>query len=308
MIMASTGVENANRLPVWLRQPLPNAGSLDRMRGLLRGSGLHTVCEGARCPNLGRCWNRGTATFMLLGDTCTRQCRFCAVGSGMPGQVNAGEPRAIAQAVKTLGLRYVVITSVTRDDLEDEGAGQFACTVLEVKAAAPQARVEVLIPDLHGRAELIKLILDANPDVIGHNIETVRRISPSLRSRSDYSRSLGVLATARAAGTGALIKSGLMVGLGETDEEVLGTLNELKDAGCDVVTIGQYLAPAASGRHVPVHRYVAPEVFDRYREGGMSLGIGLVFAGPLVRSSYLAEKCYEDVLSSKGKRTHDRKS
>ncbi|NTV29278.1 MAG: lipoyl synthase [Candidatus Omnitrophica bacterium] len=299
--METSVASGAGVLPGWFRQEIPEPAALERMRSVLRGAGLHTVCEGARCPNLGRCWNRGAATFMILGDTCTRACRFCAVNSGAPSALDAAEPMSIAGAVKALGLRYVVITSVTRDDLADEGAGQFARTVRAVKAASGQTKVEVLVPDLHGRPELIKVILDAKPDVLGHNIETVPRLAPVLRPQADHERSLKMLATARGQNSGALIKSGLMVGLGETDAEVLATICELKAAGCDIVTVGQYLAPTREERHVPVDRYVPPEQFERYRAAGLQAGLEAVVAGPLVRSSYLAEQGLQAVLNNKGK-------
>jgi lipoic acid synthetase len=236
---------------------------------------------------------------MILGDVCTRACRFCAVTSGTPAAVRTDEPPEVARAVTALGLRYAVITSVTRDDLEDEGASQFARTVRAVKEISPGVKVEVLIPDLHAREELVRAIVEARPDVIGHNVETVRCLSPVLRPQADHDRSLRTLAAARAAAPGALIKSGFMVGLGETDDEVFATFDELKAAGCDIVTVGQYLAPTKSERHAPVVRYVAPEVFEAYREEGLKRGLGAVAAGPLVRSSYLAEDHFEMCLNLK---------
>jgi lipoyl synthase len=299
--MTRPALESAGTLPSWFRQELPDAGALERMREHLQHEGLNTVCQGAHCPNLGRGWNKGTATFMILGDTCTRSCGFCAVKSGTPKAVGKDEPQAVARVAKSLGLRYIVITSVTRDDLADEGAVQFARTIRALKESLPEAKVEVLLPDMHARADLIKVILDEKPDVIGHNVETVRRISPVLRPQAGHDLSLSMLAAVRTASADVTVKSGFMVGLGETDDEALSTLDELKSAGCDIVTIGQYLAPAKSERHAPVVRYVAPEKFEQYRAQGMKRGLRYVVAGPLVRSSYLAEEGFEALTNSKGR-------
>lgn len=278
-------------LPLWFRQEVPDSAALRQMKELLRPSGIHTVCEGARCPNLGSCWARKTATFMILGDTCTRACRFCAVTSGAPLRVDPDEPRRVAAAVKALGLKYVVITSVTRDDLPDEGAGHFAEVVRALKALVPGIVVEVLVPDFSARAELIGIVLASGVDVFGHNIETVRRMSPHLRSKADHDRSLQTLRLAHQSGK-AFVKSGLMAGLGETDEEIAEVLRELKKTGCDMVTIGQYLAPTGSERHVPVARFVPPEIFEIYRQKALGMGFVSVASAPLVRSSYLAEEGY----------------
>ncbi len=285
-------------LPVWFRQEVPDARAMRRMKELLRPSGLHTVCEGARCPNLGCCWGRKTATFMILGDTCTRSCRFCAVKSGVPLAVNADEPVRVAEAVHALGLKYVVITSVTRDDLPDEGAGHFASVIRKVKAVVPGVIVEALVPDFSAREALIQTVLDSGVDVFGHNIETVRRMSPVLRSRADHDRSLQTLRLAHQYGK-ALVKSGLMAGLGERDDEIFATLLELKEAGCDLVTIGQYLAPGVSARHVPVARFVRPEVFEIYRQEALLMGFKFAASAPLVRSSYLAEEGYAQAFTQK---------
>lgn len=304
-------------LPSWFRQDLPDVASLDSMRRLLRQTGLNTVCQGAHCPNLGQCWSRGTATFMILGDTCTRACRFCAVQSGRPGNVNAEEPLKVAEAVAALKLRYVVVTSVTRDDLADQGAGQFADTIKAVRAACPQTRIEVLIPDFGGQTDLLRIVADAQPDVLGHNLETVRRLSPDFRPQANHDRSLSVLKTAREfldkretrdGGRGtksfasivhrpsSFVKSGFMAGLGETDDEIFETFDELKAAGCDIVTVGQYLAPSQGGRHAAVARFVEPEKFELYRREGLARGLKFVASGPLVRSSYLAENGYQECL------------
>jgi lipoic acid synthetase len=288
------------KLPEWFRQDVPDPAVLLRMRALLKGNGLHTVCEGARCPNLGECWESGTATFMIMGDTCTRECRFCAVKSGQPAEPDADEPLAVADAVRRLGLRYVVVTSVTRDDLADQGALQFVRTVRAVREVNPGVRVEVLIPDFSGEEDLLRFIVEAAPDVVGHNIETVRRLSPDVRSKAEYDRSLDVLRTIRRLSDRAFVKSGLMAGMGETDDEIMATLQDLKDAGCDIVTVGQYLAPERHGGHVPVARFVPPETFERYREEGLKRGLKFVFSGPLVRSSYLAEKGFNVCQSAMG--------
>lgn len=254
------------------------------------------MCEGARCPNMGQCWNSGTATFMILGGTCTRACLFCAVATGTPDPVEEDEPRRMAGAVQALGLRYVVITSVTRDDLEDEGAGHFARTVRALRDTVPQVKVELLVPDFSARAACYEAVAEAGPDVVGHNIETVRRLSRALRPQADHDRSLRALALARSLAGAGLVKSGLMVGLGETDHEVVEALAELKDAGCDIVTIGQYLAPTADGRQRAVARFVEPGVFEMYRQQGLALGLAQVVSGPLVRSSFLAEQVYSRAL------------
>jgi lipoic acid synthetase len=279
-------------LPAWFAQPLPDAMAMGRMRTLLRAHALHTVCENARCPNASRCWGKGTATFMILGDTCTRACRFCAVKSGRPSPVDEDEPRRIALAVKDLGLKYVVVTSVTRDDLPDEGAAHFARTVRAVKEISPDVKVELLVPDFSARRECFETVAEAKPDVIGHNIETVRSVSKVLRPQADHDRSLGALRIARNVPGRHFVKSGLMVGLGEADAEVLAALSELRVAGCDIVTIGQYLAPEADGRQSPVARFVEPLTFEMYRREGLRMGIRQISSGPLVRSSFMADEVY----------------
>ena len=290
----------ASKLPEWFRQDVPDGRALHEMRALLKANGLHTVCEGARCPNLGECWKNRTATFMILGDTCTRACRFCAVKAGPPAVPDADEPLAVADAVRRLGLKYVVLTSVTRDDLPDQGALHFARTVRAVRDVNPGVHVEVLIPDFSADEELLRFIVEAGPAVVGHNIETVRRISPAVRSAADYDRSLKVLSLLRRLSGSIFVKSGLMAGMGETDEEIILTLQDLKDAGCDIVTVGQYLAPLKGGRHIAVDRFVPPGTFERYREEGLKRGLTFVLAGPLVRSSYLAEKGFYSCQSARG--------
>lgn len=298
--MSDHGCACQSSLPEWFRQEIPDPESLNKMRSLLKQTGLKTVCEGAHCPNMGSCWEKGAATFMILGDHCTRSCRFCAVTHGVPQELNYEEPLQVASAVSRLGLRYVVVTSVTRDDLPDGGAGHFVRTVRALKDANPGIRIELLIPDFLGREDLLRMIADSGADVIGHNLETVRRLSPFLRSGADYDRSLGVLRTARKLQAKAYIKSGFMVGLGEKEEEIISSLADLKEAGCDIVTIGQYLAPSRTGRHVPVESFVTPEEFVRYREEALRMGFRYVQSGPLVRSSYLAEEGFQCCKGAQG--------
>lgn len=284
------GPADDTRRPAWLRARLPQGDEFERVNARLRGHRLNTVCTSARCPNLAECWDRGTATVMILGDVCTRHCRFCSVATGDPGgAVDETEPERVAVAAAELGLRYVVLTSVDRDDLADLGAGLFAASVRAVRERVTAARVEVLVPDFGGRAELIGQVLAAGPAVFGHNIETVERLSPEVRDpRAGYRRSLAVLATAKRLAPGIPVKSGLMVGLGETDDELRAALRDLRGAGCDIVTIGQYLRPARRCR--PVARFVEPERFAGWEEEARGLGFRAAFCGPLVRSSYLAEQ------------------
>ncbi|MCX6798879.1 MAG: lipoyl synthase [Candidatus Diapherotrites archaeon] len=275
--------------PMWLKTKIGGGGEFAAVRSSLHGSGLHTVCEEALCPNLGDCWNRGTATFMVLGKVCTRHCLFCAVQSGACGQaLESMEPCKIAEAVKKFGLRYVVLTSVDRDDLPDFGAGHFAQCVREIKNSA-EAKVEVLIPDFNGNADCLRAIVEAKPDVIGHNIEVVERLQGIARdAKASYRQSLGVLKKIKEICSGVLTKSGIMLGLGETREEVLRVMKDLRVAGCDFLTIGQYLQP--SKRNLPVQRYVPPAEFEELRQAALEMGFKGVEAGPLVRSSYRAER------------------
>jgi len=275
-------------LPSWIRRRFPPQEEWERVERLLRSLSLHTVCESARCPNLGECFRRGTATFLILGDTCTRSCRFCAVKKGIPLPPDPEEPRRVAEAARTLNLRHVVVTSVTRDDLPDGGAEHFAKTIQAIRECLPQATVEVLVPDFQGSAEALEVVLAACPDVLNHNVETVPRLYPLVRPQADYARSLELLRRTKVRYPGILVKSGLMVGLGETQKEVEAILWDLKEVGCDVVTIGQYLRPTAW--HLPVAAYVPPEVFAYYREYALRLGFRGVASGPFVRSSYRAEE------------------
>jgi len=297
------------RKPEWLRTTVPSGAGFEATNERLRAHGIKTVCSSARCPNLSDCWGRGTATFMILGDTCTRHCRFCSVTTGNPhGAIDETEPERVAQAVAGLGLRYVVLTSVDRDDLPDLGAGIFAETVRQVKLQSanckvqngpppspvprlPSLPVEVLTPDFGGREELIGQVVAAGPDVFGHNLETVERLSPSVRDpRASYRRSLAVLATVKRVAPGITTKSGLMVGLGETGDELRQALGDLRSVGCDIVTVGQYLQP--DRRCLPVERYVIPEEFVALEQEALAMGFRAAFCGPLVRSSFHAESVF----------------
>jgi lipoic acid synthetase len=279
------------RLPEWARRSATHFESLNLLKRDLRRLHLHTVCESARCPNIHECFHRGAATFMILGNLCTRGCSFCSVPKGNPRRqdmrLDPAEPAGVAAMAVRMGLRYVVITSVNRDDLPDGGSAHFAETVRQVRAALPEARVEVLTPDFCGDLDAVARVLEAEPDVFNHNVETVARLYRRVRPQADYRRSLDVLRFARDRRPDRLVKSGLMVGLGETPAEVEQLLRDLRDAGVDVVTIGQYLQPTR--RNLPVAEYVAPTQFDAYRDCGLALGFKMVFSGPLVRSSYMAE-------------------
>lgn len=282
------------RLPPWLRNVSITHSGGHATRRLLREHGLHTVCEEARCPNQGECFSRQTATFMILGDTCTRGCAFCAVTSGQPRPPDPAEPEAIAGAVRQLGLRYTVITSVTRDDLPDGGAAHFAAVIRAVRTNNPEVRIEVLVPDFAGNAAAVQTVLAARPDVFNHNVETVPRLYPQVRPQADYRRSLEVLRLAAAGGGarpgGLPVKSGIMAGLGETGEEVAAVMDNLLAAGCQIMTIGQYLQPSRA--NLPVVRYLEPAEFREWEEMGRAKGFREVFAGPLVRSSYSAGEVF----------------
>jgi len=273
------------RLPDWLRNPISKNLPHKAMRAKL-ASGLHTVCESALCPNRGECFSQGTVTFMILGDVCTRKCTFCAVEKDKADcdlLLNSDEPEQVAQSAAKLQLKHVVITSVTRDDLPDQGAGQFARTIEAVRNRLPETTIEVLTPDFNGREDLLDIVLNSSPTVFNHNVETVPRLYSQIRPQAGYRQSLGVL---RYAGSNPLTKSGLMLGLGETYEEVVLVLSDLKEVGVDMVTIGQYIAP--SKKHAAVVEYIHPDKFAEYKQIGEQLGITFVFSGPLVRSSYHA--------------------
>jgi lipoyl synthase len=283
------------RRPDWLKVRIPGGDNYYDLKRLMRGLSLHTVCESARCPNIGECWGHRTATFMILGELCTRRCGFCAVPKGLPhGQVDWQEPERVASAAEKMGLKYVVVTSVDRDDRKDGGAPIFALTIEALRQKIPECQVEVLIPDFRGSDEALETVLRARPDVLSHNIETVPRLYPVARRGSGYSRSLRLLARSRDFAPGIPTKSGLMVGLGETFSEVCNVLADLKAAGVDIVTIGQYLRP--SGEQLPVARFYMPAEFAALKQEGMSLGIRHVESGPLVRSSYHA---HEQTIASR---------
>jgi lipoyl synthase len=281
------------KLPSWFRQEVPDTGKISRMKALFREGRLHTVCESAHCPNMGTCWKEGVATFMILGGTCTRACRFCSVPAGRPDLIDAEEPHNVALAVKELGLRYVVITSVARDDVEDEGARQFAETIIAIRALVPHIKIEILVPDFSAKEASLDIVSKAAPEVIAHNIETVRRLSPHVRPQALHERSLAVLQAFGRLNPKSFVKSSLMLGLGETHEEIIEVMEELRATGCQILTIGQYLAPTRSKRHLPVVKFYSPEEFEQYRQQGLRLGFLHVESGPLVRSSYIAERGFQ---------------
>ena len=284
-----------HRKPDWLKIKLHRSEEFGEVARIVREHGLHTICSSGRCPNQAECWSRRTATFMILGDICTRSCKFCATATGKPLPPDPDEPRKLARSISLMGLKHCVVTSVDRDDLPDGGAALWAESVRAVRELNPDTTIELLIPDFDAREELIDLVADARPDILGHNIETVRRLTPQVRSRARYEVSLRTLA--HIARRGLTAKSGLMVGLGETGEEVHGVLADLAAAGCDIVTIGQYMRP--SQKHHPVERYVHPGIFESYAQKGRELGIPFVFSAPLVRSSYNAEQAYASLLNRK---------
>ncbi|MBY0278471.1 lipoyl synthase [Candidatus Binatia bacterium] len=274
------------RHPDWIRVRVPGGEGYARTRAIVKESGVATVCEEARCPNVAECWAHGTATFMLMGDTCTRNCAFCAVSHGRPEALDPMEPYRLAHAVEKLGLQHVVVTSVDRDDLEDLGAGHFAATVRAIRHAVPSCEVEVLTPDFQGRHDCVETVASAPIAVYNHNLETVPRLYKRARAGAKYERSLDVLRFARATRPDLLTKAGLMLGLGEEIEEVRAVLRDLRAAGCDIVTLGQYLRPTA--KHLPVERYLDPAEFDELGRDALGMGFRHVEAGPLVRSSYHA--------------------
>jgi len=272
------------RKPEWLKARVPGGENYSQLKSLIDKSQLHTVCEEARCPNMGECWNSGTATFMILGDTCTRSCGFCAVKTGRAEFLDKDEPRRVGEAVKTMKLRHAVITSVNRDELFDGGAHIFADTIREIRSRLPACRIEVLIPDFMGSEEALNIVLDAQPDILNHNTETVPRLYKTVRPQAHYNRTLELLF--RAKQKGFLTKSGLMLGLGETIEEVIDTMSDLREVECDILTLGQYLQPTQS--HLPVVRFVHPDEFAMLKRRGLEMGFRYIESGPLVRSSYHA--------------------
>jgi len=272
------------RRPEWLKVKIPSGEGYLRLKDLMSRNRLHTVCEEARCPNMGECWSAGTATFMILGDVCTRSCGFCAVKTGRPEFVDEEEPARVAEAIRIMEIRHAVITSVNRDELDDGGASIFAATIRAAREARPGITIEVLIPDFRGDASALQVVVDARPEILNHNTETIPRLYPTVRPQAKYTRSLELLERAKLAGM--LTKSGLMLGLGETNEEVLEVLSDLRAVSCDIVTLGQYLQPTKE--HLPVDRFVRPEEFAMLKEKGIAMGFRHIESGPLVRSSYHA--------------------
>ena len=274
--------------PGWLRAKAPVGENFHALKKLARGLGLHTVCESAQCPNIGECWNHRTATFMLLGDICTRRCGFCAVPKGKPGPIDWEEPRRVAEAVASLGLRHAVVTSVNRDDDNVGGAKVFADTIRQIRELSPECRVEVLIPDFQGLEEALQIVLDARPDILNHNTETVPRLYPAVRSGARYDRTLRLLARAKELSPGVVTKSGVMVGLGESTEELVQVFRDLGMRGVDILTVGQYLRPSRD--HLPIARFYTPEEFLHLKAEALRCGFRHVESGPMVRSSYHAHE------------------
>ncbi|HLZ71671.1 MAG TPA: lipoyl synthase [Dehalococcoidia bacterium] len=287
---AATAAANSRRepKPPWLKVRFPGGPNYLRLKQLMQAQRLHTVCEEAHCPNVGECWEAGTATFMILGDVCTRACGYCAVTSGRPGPLDLEEPFRVAQAVRQMGLTHAVITSVDRDDQADGGAGLFAETIRWIRRLAPQTTVEVLIPDFGGNWEALATVMAAQPEILNHNVETVPRLYRRARSKGSYPRCLELLRRAKDLDPGTISKTGMMVGLGETWPEISAVMQDLRGVGCEVLTIGQYLRP--SEKHLPLARYYPPEEFDELRAEALALGFSHVESGPLVRSSYHAER------------------
>jgi len=283
--------------PTWLRAKAPSGDNFHNLKKLARGLGLHTVCESAQCPNIGECWNHKTATFMLLGDICTRRCGFCAVPKGRPEPINWDEPRRVAEAVATLGLKHAVVTSVNRDDDNIGGAKVFAETIREIRELTPDCRIEVLIPDFQGLDEALKIVLDANPDVLNHNTETVPRLYRVVRSGARYERTLTLLTNAKKFSPGMVTKSGVMVGLGESSQELVEVFRDLGNRGVDILTIGQYLRPSKD--HLPIARFYAPEEFQYLKDEALRFGFRHVESGPMVRSSYHAHEQAESTSMSR---------
>ena len=283
----------AGKKPPWLRRRLPSGPEYQRIRTLVDGSRLHTVCQEAKCPNIWECFSNRTATFLILGDRCTRNCRFCAVQHRPVQPPDPQEPVRVAQAAQQMGLTYVVVTSVTRDDLSDGGAGHFADTIGQIRSRMPQTRIEVLVPDFQGSLSALEVVLQAGPDVLNHNLETAARLYPTVRPGADYRRSLELLRRAADRQPALATKSGLMLGLGETTQEIHETLVDLHRAGCRLLTLGQYLQP--SREHLPVARFLPPEEFDRWKQSAFQIGFTEVASGPFVRSSYHAKELFEGV-------------
>ena len=282
------------RLPEWFKVRMPGGPNYLRLQDMLRSEQLHTVCEEAHCPNIGECWERGTATFMILGDICTRACAYCAVTTGTPVGLDLEEPIRLAETVERMGLNYAVITSVNRDDLPDGGAFIFAQCVRQIRKRVPECRVELLIPDFEGNWDALETVMDSKPDTLNHNIETVRRVFSRVRPRGDYDQSLELLRRTRQINSEAVTKSGIMVGLGETWDEIVETMEDLRSVDCNLLTIGQYLRPSA--KHAPLVKWYTPSEFDELRLVGEDLGFDHVASGPLVRSSYHADEQHASAM------------
>ena len=285
--------QHPKKKPHWLKKRLPTGPEYEKVKELVGRDRLHTVCQEAKCPNMWECFSQQTATFLIMGSRCTRDCRFCSVAQGPVAPPDPADPERVAAAARQMGLGYVVITSVTRDDLADGGAAFFAETIAAIHRQIPAAKVEVLIPDFQGRAEALQAVLDARPDVLNHNIETVPRLYATVRPQASYRRSLQLLTRVKEYAPGLPIKSGLMLGLGESSEEVRATLKDLIDAGCRILTLGQYLQPSKA--HLPVERFVPPEEFEQWRQVAIEIGFSEVASGPFVRSSYHAKELYQAV-------------
>ena len=284
------------RLPEWLKVRAPGSPGYIRLKNLVREQQLHTVCEEAHCPNIGECWGRGTATFMILGDICTRRCHYCAVTTGRPVGIDLHEPGRLAETVQTMGLKYCVITSVNRDDLQDGGAFIFASCIRRVRERTPECRVEVLIPDFGGSWAALEKVVDQRPDVLNHNIESSRRVFPRVRPKGDYQLSLDLLAKAKELDQTTVTKSGIIAGMGETFDEIVETMGDLRQVDCDLLTVGQYLRPSA--KHIPIDRFYTPAEFAELRRTGERMGFKHVASGPLVRSSYHADEQHDASMLS----------
>lgn len=290
-------VSTAERKPDWLKIKLNTNDQMKELKAIMRGSELHTVCEEAKCPNIYECWSNRTATFMILGSICTRACRFCAVNTGLPTELDREEPEKVAKATAQMGLKHVVVTSVARDDLQDGGAAIFAETIRAIRTRNPITGVEVLIPDFNGSEESLAVVLAAKPDILNHNIETVERLSDRVRARAKYQRSLTLLQNAKKLREGQMTKSSIMLGLGETLEEIVQTMRDLRAVACNILTVGQYLQPTK--KHLPVMKYYTPEEFREIKEIGLEMGFDHVESGPLVRSSYHAHEQVEKATMAK---------
>lgn len=298
--------KNPRRRPPWIRVRAPQGETYENVRGLMRSKSLHTVCEEAQCPNLGECWGRGTATFLMMGDTCTRSCGFCDIKTGRPNPLDWAEPNRIAQSVRAMNLRHVVITSVNRDDRVDGGAPIFAMVIRRIRQLQPGCSIEVLIPDFKGSETALKIVMDAQPEILNHNVETVARLFKKVQPQDHYDWAIDTLRNAKRMDPLVLTKSGIMVGLGETFDEVLVTMRDLVDVGVDILTIGQYLQP--SKKHLPIERYYTPAEFEEFKRLGLEMGFKWVESGPLVRSSYHAEAQVRELSKLNHFRLHSERS